>query len=577
MPTLQFKGKALVQNHHLVVPFSELIPVKSLGLSKTPSLHDNLIVEGDNLKALKALLPTYHGKVKCIYIDPPYNTGKEGWIYNDKVNSPMIRDWLGKTVDRDDLTRHDKWCCMMLPRLKLLREFLGNDGVLFASLDDNEISHLRCLLDEVFGEDNFVGTIIWKNVTDNNPTNISVEHEYIVCYAKSKDQLEKVWQADTLAVKERLVAVGQAFIKKHPNPEMRQSAYTEWFRENKGQLWPLDRYKYIDDGGIYTGSQSVHNPGREGYRYDVLHPITKKPCKEPLMGYRFPRETMDELLKTGRILFGDDEDKIIELKLYAQEYRAKLSSLIELDTRIGAYELKEVFTERKKTFDYAKPSELIRDLVAFSTRPDSIVLDSFAGSGTTGHAVLAQNEEDGGQRRFILCQMPYETAEQQRSGENICKDVTAERIRRIARGLPQSKNAKLRNGLGGSFSYFKLGQELQKQGILDGNNLPGYEALAGYVFFTATGDEFQPKKLKRSQHYIGTSREKDVFLIYEDDLEKLKDMALNLELARKIAAFSERPKLVFGPTKYHDQDYLDRLRIEFCQLPFEIYQRAQEK
>jgi len=155
MPTLHFKGKPLVQNHHLVVPFSELEPVKSRGLSPTPSLHDNLIVEGDNLKALKALLPAYHGKVKCIYIDPPYNTGNEGWIYNDRVNSPMMRDWLGRTVDRDDLTRHDKWCCMMLPRLKLLRELLTDDGAIFVSIDDNEVHHLRALMDDVFGEENW--------------------------------------------------------------------------------------------------------------------------------------------------------------------------------------------------------------------------------------------------------------------------------------------------------------------------------------------------------------------------------------------------------------------------------------
>ena len=127
MPSLQFKGKVFVENHHLAVPFHELQPVRSRGLSKKASLHDNLIVEGDNLAALKALLPTYHGKVKCIYIDPPYNTGNEAWAYNDKVNSPMMRDWLGKVVDREDLTRHDKWCCMMLPRLKLLRELLRDD------------------------------------------------------------------------------------------------------------------------------------------------------------------------------------------------------------------------------------------------------------------------------------------------------------------------------------------------------------------------------------------------------------------------------------------------------------------
>jgi adenine-specific DNA-methyltransferase len=152
MPSLQFKGKVFVQNHHLVVPYHELAPVKAKGLSKTASLHDNLIIEGDNLAALKALLPAYHGKVKCIYIDPPYNTGNEKWVYNDNVNSPMMQDWLGKVVDREDLTRHDKWCCMMMPRLKLLRELLTDDGAIFVSIDDNEVHRLRMLMDDVFEE-----------------------------------------------------------------------------------------------------------------------------------------------------------------------------------------------------------------------------------------------------------------------------------------------------------------------------------------------------------------------------------------------------------------------------------------
>ena len=186
MPSLQFKGKTFVDNHHLSVPFHELRPVAGKGTGKPASLHDNLVIHGDNLAALKALLPTYHNKVKCIYIDPPCNTGNEGWSYNDNLNSPMMQDWLGKTVDRDDLTRHDKWCCMMMPRLKLLRELLRQDGAIFVSIDDNEVHHCKVLLDDVFGEDNFVGTICWKNATDNNPTNVAVEHEYVHCYARRK-------------------------------------------------------------------------------------------------------------------------------------------------------------------------------------------------------------------------------------------------------------------------------------------------------------------------------------------------------------------------------------------------------
>ena len=571
MPSLQFKGKVFVQNHHLVVPFHELTPVKSRGLSKKASVHDNLIIEGDNLAALKALLPTYHGKVKCIYIDPPYNTGNEKWAYNDNVNSPMMQEWLSKVVDREDLTRHDKWCCMMMPRLKLLRELLRDDGAIFVSIDDNEVHRLRSLMDEVFGEENFVGTIVWQNVTDNNPTNISKEHEYIACYARSRERLEPVWKSAVLPIKQKLIDLGNELKAKIPNLAERQADYTQWFRENKAYLWPFDRYKYIDDHGIFTGSQSVHNPGREGYRYDVIHPRTKKPCQEPLMGYRFPPATMDQLLADRRILFGEDETKIIELKLYVHEYDAKLASVFELDTRIGSYEIDEIFPEKKRAFDYPKPTPLIKELVSFATARDSIVLDSFAGSGTTAQAVLALNKQDGGTRQFVLCQMPFETKEQEQNKENICDRITAERVRRVIRGVPEARDENLRDGLGGTFSYFKLGKPLRLRAILEGSALPDYESLASYVFFTATGEEFDTKKIDKKTWFIGESRHYDVFLLYESNAEKLKQLALTLDVARSLPSVSGKPKLVFAPTKYLDPYFLDSLRITFQQLPYQIY------
>jgi adenine-specific DNA-methyltransferase len=400
MPTLEFKGKPFVYSHHLSVPFRELIvdPKKSLpAKGQKPSLDDNLIIHGDNLEALKALLPRYAGKVDVIYIDPPYNTGSEDWAYNDNVNSPLMKEWLGKVVDRDDMERHDKWLCMMWPRLQLLKELLARSGVIFVSIDDNELCDLRCVMDEIFGDTNWVGTIVWKNVTDNNPTNISIEHEYIVCYAGEKARIAKEWKSPISDVKQVLVDIGVQLNKKYKDIADLQPAYSAWFRENRNQLWPLDRYRYIDKGGVYTGSQSVHNPGREGYRYDVFHPKTKRPCKQPLMGYRFPSETMDKLLADGRILFGDDESKIIELKVYAHEYEDKLPSVITLDGRVGAYELRALFPEEKKVFDNPKPSQLIEQLLSFVAAKDAVVLDSFAGSATTAHATLALNHADQGQ------------------------------------------------------------------------------------------------------------------------------------------------------------------------------------
>ncbi len=311
MTELNFKGKEFVYNHHLSVPFRPLVPDADKGIGAV-NLDGNLIIQGDNLHALKALLPRYAGKVDCIFIDPPYNTGNEGWAYNDNVNAPMIKEWLkANPIGIEDGLRHDKWCTMMWPRLRLLYEMLAQDGIIFISIDDNELHRLREMCDEIFGPTNWVGNIVWKNVTDNNPTNIAVEHEYILCFAKNKNTIEKSWKSKVSEIKNLLIDVGNDLAAKYPNALELSHEYKKWFNKNKWQLWPLDRYKQIDHGGIFTGSQSVHNPGREGYRYDVLHPKTGKACQEPLMGYRFPPETMENLLAEGKVLFGKDEKKLL--------------------------------------------------------------------------------------------------------------------------------------------------------------------------------------------------------------------------------------------------------------------------
>ncbi len=194
MASLNFKGKAFVQNHHLLVKHHRLVPCKEKSLTDKVSLHDNLIIHGDNLKALKALLPTYGGKIKCIYIDPPYNTGNENWVYNDNVNSPMMQDWLGKVVDKEDLTRHDMWLCMMTPRLKLLRELLSEDGVICVSIDDIELGRLLSLMDEIFGEHNKEEVVAWRrrhNQPNDKSKAISKVAEFVVVYAKNLEYLKK--------------------------------------------------------------------------------------------------------------------------------------------------------------------------------------------------------------------------------------------------------------------------------------------------------------------------------------------------------------------------------------------------
>ena len=435
MPSMQFKGKTLVENFHLSAPYHALKAVPGVGLSRKPSLDDNLIVHGDNLLALKALLPTYHGRVKCVYIDPPYNIGSEGWAYNDNVNSPMMREWLGKVVDADDLTRHDKWCCMMLPRLKLLRELLRDDGAIFVSIDDNEVHRLRLLMDEVFGEENFVGSFVWEGTGKNDARFISVGHDYVLCYAR---------------------------------------------------------------------------------RMESLH------------------ETDHQVLTS----------------VFYQDRRAAHQRLVRIlpDAR----------------FEYPKDERVLQRLFEAVTSDDDIILDSFAGAGSTAHAVLALNKHDGGNRRFVLIEC-----------EDYAEEITAQRVRAVIKGVRNATDEHLKRGLGGTFSYFALGDALQRRSLLPGKKLPSWEKLAGYVFFTATGEPFDPAKANQERWLAGKGSRLDVYLIYSERVDELQDLALNKSLANKLGR-GKRPKVVFSPTKYVDADYLRHIGVAWQQLPFEIYERIEK-
>lgn len=399
----------------------ELVPELSHG----PGPYDNLVIEGDNFDALRHLLMTHAGRVNVIYVDVPYNTGstttnRARWVYNDRFFDPKSR------------YRHSTWLEFMLPRMQLACDLLADNGVFMVSIDDNELYNLKLLLDRVFGANNFIGNIVWKNVTDNNPTRIAVEHEYVLVYTKRKAQNPPVWKSSEYAAKEILIAIGQQLAAQYDDPAELQAAYTAWFRDHRQFLGQLDRYKYIDHDGVYTGSQSVHNPGREGYRYDVPHNVTGRPCRQPLMGYRFPWETMKQFIDNDKLIYGEDENKIVELKLYAKDYMAKLPSVIELDGRKGPAELKALFNNQLP-FNNPKPTELMTQLLTFVAKPGAIVLDFFAGSGTTGHAVHKLNLEDGGGRKFILvssteAQVDGAAADREK---NICRDVCAERMRRV--------------------------------------------------------------------------------------------------------------------------------------------------
>ncbi len=533
MPTLNFKGKPFVQNYHLSAPYHELIPKKDKGLSDKPKLDDNLIVHGDNLKALKALLPTYAGKVKCIYIDPPYNTGNENWVYNDNVNSPMIQDWLGKVVDRDDLTRHDKWLCMMMPRLKLLREMLQDDGSIFVSIDDNEDHHLRMLLDEVFGEDNFVATIGWqkKFSRQSDAKWFSDTYEFILVYARKKES----WKLNLL-----------------PRTETQNARYTN---------------KNNDPRGPWSPDNLVVKTYSADYDYPIKTPGGRTVTPPSGFCWRVSKQRFEELVEENRIWFGETGNNVPRLKRFLSEVQEGLVPItlwlrdFAGDTQEAVREVKNLLQTEK--FDSPKPVKLLTRILEVATDKNSIILDSYAGSGTTAQAVLALNKEDGGNRRFILVEC-----------EDYADKITAERVRRVIRGVPKAKDEDLKKGLGGTFSYFELGKPIEASGILSGKNLPSYLELARYVFYTATGQDFDEKKLDEKRSFIGQTKEREVYLIYKPDVEYLKKTALTLDAARSLGPLNGKRRLVFAPAKYLDQDQLAQFRIDFSQLPFEIYKLA---
>ena len=560
MATLNFKGKAFVQNYHLSVKYHQLIPRKDKSLTGKVSLHDNLIIHGDNLKALKALLPTYAGKIKCIYIDPPYNTGNEKWAYNDNVNSPMLQDWLGKVVDKEDLTRHDKWLCMMTPRLKLLRELLADEGLIFISINEEELPRLRLICDEIFSEGNYLTTFSIKVRHEGRilkgDKDFHEVTEYLLLYRNPAHRTVKQI-VDNTSLSEYVYTIN----------EVPDHAESITIGNRNILLFNPGDFKVIKQPLSLTNLKKINIRGtiKEGnssgrFYMKYLNPIAKKNAgclaKVPDigddgLGFRY------FLLPSGNKINGDYFQGV-------PTQRAETKQVPYPNFFDFVDEFNKVGYEGSIEFRYGKkPLKFIRKLLEIAgcvEQKDSIILDSFAGSGSTAHAVMALNKEDGGNRRFILVEC-----------EDYADKITAERVRRVIKGIKGAKDENLKKGLGGTFSYFELGDPIEMESILSGDNLPPYKELARYIFYTATGEEFDEKAVDEKRNFIGESREYLVYLFYKPDIDYLKATALTLDRANALGPYKCKKRLVFAPTKYLDQDHLDSLRIDFAQLPFEIY------
>ena len=543
MPTLEFKGKQHIYAHHLTVPYRPLVPDPARSLNPDGA-DDNLIIHGDNLHALKALLPRYAGRVKCIYIDPPYNTGNEGWVYSDQVNSPLMREWLRENgpVDNEDLERHDKWLCMMWPRLHLLKELLADDGVIFVSIDDNEQHHLRMLMDDMFGASNFIATIIWHKMDSpkNTALHISEDHESLHIYARNAD----VWRSNLLPRSDKMLA-------RYKNPD----------NDPRGP-WLLSD----------LAARNPYSRGRYSITTQTGHVIEGPPAGS---SWRVSKEKFDELDADNRIWWGQSGSNRPGMKRFLSEVREgvvprSLWAWEEVgSTRHSKQELSEVMSAPASSdlFVTPKPTGLIKRILQIATDHDSLVLDSFAGSGTTAHAALDLNKEDGGNRKFILVEC-----------EDYADTLTAERVRRVINGVPSARDESLQEGLGGSFTYCTLGEPIELEGMLTGEALPSYSALAAYLLHTASGISAGSADLERQNDYglFYTNGVTDYYLLYEPDVDWLcsNEGILNEERARRISGTSGgsgRKAIVFGPGKYIGQRDLTPMGITFCQLPYEMH------
>lgn len=586
MPTLNWIGKDAVEKHHKQVPFRLLEPVEEFSCGDTDS--GNLIVQGDNLHALKALLPRYAGEVKCIYIDPPYNTGNEGWVYNDNVNSPEIRKWLGEVVGKEGetLDRHDRWLCMMYPRLLLLKQFLKDDGVILVSLDDNEAANAKLLLNEIFGGGNFIAQLVWEKGRKNDAKFFSVGHEYIFVYAKSKNYLKAnniIWRKE----KEGASEIYDEYIRlkdEHGDNLLLIEKDLKVFYKQLDKNHPSkkhSRYNKVDKNGVWR-DDNMSWPGGNGPRYEVIHPDTKKPCVLPEGGWRYStKEKMDLMIAEGKVVFREDHTQPPIRKTYlVRDKRLQEDGDEDIGREVmGSYfyrsglqavnELMNIFN--RKPFPNPKDKDVISLLINYVTNYDKncIVLDSFAGSGTTAHAVTKLNHQDNGKRRFITIEMDNSVATQ----------VTQYRIKKVIEGYTGPKGSIVK-GLGGGFQFFTLSDDplFKPDGSIRTDVT--FEQLAEFVWFTETGTGLnvfnRQSQKKHSTPYLGKYKDRAVFLLYNGILKDKSDIGGNvlngrtLELLDEMSPSFEGPKIVYGARSRFDKTKLAKLGITFHQLPYEL-------
>ncbi len=574
MPTLDWIGKKKVVNHHLDVPFRVLEKKYTYSADNKAQESENKIIHGDNLEALKSLLPEYEGKIKCIYIDPPYNTGNEGWIYNDNVNDPRIKKWLGEVVGKEseDFTRHDKWLCMMYPRLKLLQKLLSEDGAIFISIDDNEQANLKLICDEIFGSGNFVANISWQRTYSirNDSKGIPSEVEHIIVYSKNPD-----WQPKALA---RTAEMDKAY--KNPDNDfsawMSGSPVASEGATHQGMVYAIQHpftgeMLYPSDTAHWRYQQDTMLEYMNGwceYKLEDLHDeeMRAKVCGIPVSEVRKDvkaivlaksleesKKQAEVIYKRGqwpRFYFTNGGKGGIRRKVYLDSVGGRITTNFYNFEECGhtdeaKKEIKTIFGG-SAPFDTPKPTRLIERILQIATDKDSIILDSFAGSGTTAHAVLNMNKADGGNRKFILIEMM-----------DYADTITAERVKRVIKGYADKE------GSGGNFNFYELGEPLLINNLLNENI--DSKTIREYIWFTETNSKFEELRSEENKYFLGNNFGAAYWFYYE----KEKATNLDIDFLSTIKGKYER-YIIYADICLIPQELLQKNNIIFKKIPRDI-------
>ena len=581
MPTLEWIGKNEVVNHHQEVPFRVLERQYSFdeqGQHTENNGSENMIIHGDNLEALKALLPQYEGKVKCIYIDPPYNTGNEGWCYNDNVSDPRIQKWLGEVVGKEgeDLTRHDKWLCMMYPRLMLLQKLLADDGVIFISIDGNELYNLKAICDEIFGASCYVSDIAWQRTysTRNDSKGIVNEVEHLLVYSKVPG-----WNPNKLPRTEEMNA-------RYSNPDNDVCAWksTDAFAPgasthqgmvyaiqnpftgaliypSNGRHWSLGQDQMLDIMSQW-GEYELQDIADTSQRASICG-VDVEQVKADVKAIMLTTTLEQSLQKATEVYnrgcwptfyFGQGGKGGIRRKTYLDNVGGRIPTNFWPFSETGhtdeaKKEMLAIF-DGKATFDTPKPHRLIEFVLKVAGTQDALILDSFAGSGTTAHAVLNMNKADGGHRKFILVEMG-----------DYADTITAERVKRVIHGYGEGKNAT--EGTGGSFSYYELGEPL----LLPSGNLNekvGTEKIRDYIWYTETKKPLPDHKNSNS-YFLGENNSTAYYFFYEPQ----KVCVLNYDFVATIPEKAEG-YIIYADRCTLSEQELQQLGITFKKIPRDI-------